>query len=202
MAGFASGATAVAAGTEPCLLTDAGAVECWLTDGANSLPKPVTGATSGVVSITSGGGSTESASEVTQVVGLTSGVTTISMGNSFACAVTADARVVCWGLNNLGQLGATSTATCNPSVSHPCSPVPLEVTGLPARMRSVSAGGSNACAVTLDGAVFCWGSNTSGIVNDGTHAAITSAPNSGAKPLRRYCRRIRRSGFGVCNHRR
>jgi alpha-tubulin suppressor-like RCC1 family protein len=42
-------------------------------------------------------------------------------------------------------------------------------------VTQISAGGSSACAVTQSGALYCWGSNTSGTVGDGTTTPRASA---------------------------
>jgi alpha-tubulin suppressor-like RCC1 family protein len=45
--------------------------------------------------------------------------------------------------------------------------VPSAVAGLrPA--RALALGGEHTCALTLDGAVYCWGTNTSGQLGDGS----------------------------------
>lgn len=79
----------------------------------------------------------------------------ISAGNAFACVVTTDGKVWCWGDNSCGELG---TAGEVPYVSA----TPLQVQGLPSAVTSVSAGGCGACAVTATGGVMCWGSGALG----------------------------------------
>jgi alpha-tubulin suppressor-like RCC1 family protein len=143
------------------------------------IPTPVTGLDSGVTAISAnlGGGvvcaiqngsalcwgyalngtlgnnSTVSSSVPVQVLGLTSGVQTISTGSDHVCASTS-AGVKCWGLNFYQQLGAASTDTC---YGGPCSKTPISVTGFSGPVQSVAAGFNHTCALS-NGSVQCWGS--------------------------------------------
>jgi alpha-tubulin suppressor-like RCC1 family protein len=83
----------------------------------------------------------------------------LASGANHNCAVTSADSVVCWGRNDWGQLGNGTTTS---------SSKPVAVTGLPEDVRTVSAGHSYACALTEGGAVWCWGSNKSGQLGDGT----------------------------------
>jgi hypothetical protein len=86
-----------------------------------------------------------------------SGVTQISTGDLFACAVNTDGALYCWGGG--GFLGdGTGNA----------SSTPVQVTTLGNAVAEVSAGDTAACARKTDGTLWCWGSNTFGIVGDGT----------------------------------
>ncbi len=76
----------------------------------------------------------------------------LSMGLSFACAVTTTGAAYCWGNNYAGQLGTGDTLP---------SRTPALVAGGLA-FRSVSAGEAHACGVTTSGAVYCWGRNHNG----------------------------------------
>jgi hypothetical protein len=66
------------------------------------------------------------------------------------CGVLLDARLLCWGRNDGGQLGTADEA----SVLTPRVPI------LVARERfsSVSVGNAFACGLTTDARVLCWGS--------------------------------------------
>jgi hypothetical protein len=78
----------------------------------------------------------------------------LEMGG-ISCGLTSAWRAYCWGKNDAGQLGVgTRTTTVGPE-----APVggaqPLDV-------GQISAGRSHACAITLVGALYCWGSNSHG----------------------------------------
>jgi alpha-tubulin suppressor-like RCC1 family protein len=128
--------------TQSCALTTAGGVKCW---GNNIL--------GGV-----GDGTFLRADSPVDVVGLTSGVTAISVGGSHACALTSAGGVKCWGNNTDGQLGDGSAADR--------SGVPVDVSGLTSGVAAIGVGTSYSCAVLSTGALKCWGLNTSGQLGD------------------------------------
>jgi alpha-tubulin suppressor-like RCC1 family protein len=95
----------------------------------------------------------------------------ISVGWAHACGITALGAAQCWGDNRAGQLG-------NGTVLN--SSVPVQVAGLTSGVVHISAGRWHTCAVTVDGAVFCWGDNSYGELGDGTTTSRTTpVPVSG-----------------------
>lgn len=74
----------------------------------------------------------------------------LALGDTFACGITGDGGVKCWGSNLDGQLGNGA-----PAISSRVDPV----TGLTGRVTNLSAGSASACAVTAAGGVVCWGPN-------------------------------------------
>jgi len=84
-----------------------------------------------------------------------SGVT-VDAGGYHSCALEAR-QAFCWG-NNRGQLGDGTM---------PDRLVPTAVAG-GLTFATLSAGDGASCGLTLTGAAYCWGFNTSGQLGDGT----------------------------------
>ena len=101
----------------------------------------------------------------TTVPGL-SGVKQIALGWLYACAITAQNRVMCWGENDLGQLGNNSTTA---------SYIPVTVAGLQ-NVVQISSSNEHVCAVTAQGFAYCWGKNSSGQLGNASTAAISTVP--------------------------
>ena len=182
--GLGAGVSAIAAGGfKACALKNTGGVACWGSNVGGG-PADVPGLSSGVSSIAVGhqhacavtnvggavcwglningelGDGTTIASETpVQVTGLSSGVAAIAAGYLHSCAVTTDGGVKCWGRGFEGQLG-DGTATQRGT--------PVDALGLESGVFAVSTGSHYSCALTLFGAVACWGRNDNGQLGDGT----------------------------------
>jgi alpha-tubulin suppressor-like RCC1 family protein len=108
----------------------------------------------------------------------------ISVGEWHSCGLGTSGIIYCWGLNEVGQLGIDSSATCPPA--HPCSPLPRAVSG-GLTFKAVTAGALHTCALAVDGAAYCWGNNTSGQVGAWTTETCGDQYNSypcATKPMR------------------
>lgn len=140
------GSGSVAPGNDhACVLTAVGGVKCW---GQNEEVRQV------------GDGTIFNRAEPVDVVGLESGVTSLSAGYWHSCAVTATGAVRCWGAGYDGQLGVAGS---------PYSlAVPGEVVGLTSPAVQVDAGWRHSCAVMVEGRVVCWGTNLEGELGNGT----------------------------------
>jgi len=90
----------------------------------------------------------------------------ISAGQAHTCAVTVDFTAYCWGSNTAGQLG---TRDLVPDCGGSCSGTPIEVDA-PFSVKSIAAGNGHTCALTTDGAAYCWGGNADGQLGNGTLA--------------------------------
>src|SRR5262249_12711928 len=89
---------------------------------------------------------------------------------SLACALARGGAVWCWGDGQLGQLGGVTPPppTPTPPPSNPLRATKID--NLPPA-TDIAVGGSFACAVTADGAVYCWGSNREGRAPNGAPRA-------------------------------
>jgi alpha-tubulin suppressor-like RCC1 family protein len=100
-----------------------------------------------------------------EVRAVVSDAVAVAAGSSHACAITTSGTVVCWGDNNSGQLGNGTTAP---------SSGPVQVTGLWTTAVALSAGESHTCAILADGALLCWGVNSTGQLGDGSRMYRTT----------------------------
>jgi alpha-tubulin suppressor-like RCC1 family protein len=92
----------------------------------------------------------------------------LSAGGSHTCGLTAGGAAYCWGDNHHGELGdggAATSAVPRP-VSGGLSFAALSA-GRPPAASSNFAGG-HTCALTRNGAAYCWGFNNQGQLGDGT----------------------------------
>ena len=137
--------TAVALGdAHSCGLRNDGVVLCWGLNQNGRL----------------GDGTTADRLEPTPITNPSaSAFTVVSAGGSHTCALTTAGTALCWGAGSSGQLG-TGAATAQQLVPGP-------ITGSTLFDR-LSAGFAHTCALQADGTAYCWGSNGSGRLGDGT----------------------------------
>jgi alpha-tubulin suppressor-like RCC1 family protein len=83
----------------------------------------------------------------------------VTVGSNHSCALRIVGRVVCWGLNENGEIGDGGDGRFRLE--------PSEVSGLIA-VVAVAAGDHHTCAVRFNGTVVCWGLNNEGQLGDGT----------------------------------
>lgn len=146
--GLGGGVKSIAAGsTFSCAVTASGAAKCW---GAN-------------LSGQLGNNSTTQSLIPTNVTGLETGVVEIKVGGAHGCAMTNQGAVRCWGNNANGRLGDGTSQS---------SLVPVNVAGLGSGVASISLGANHGCALTVSGAVKCWGQNSGGQL--GNNSTTTS----------------------------
>ena len=81
----------------------------------------------------------------------------LSVGGWHTCGRADDDRIYCWGWNEYGQLGATTTETCE--TRH--DPKPCSTSGLPVSggmsWQALDGGYRRTCAISDEGATYCWG---------------------------------------------
>ncbi len=149
-----TGAVAVAGCTGSfCALKTDGTVACWGSQSYQILGSSVSGTQYVPVAI----------------AGLSAPVTALSMPNTSACALLADATVQCWGEGLGSQVPGPPTANGTPTT----------VAGLAGVVALGVAGSGEAyheCVVKSDGSVSCWGYNPSGQL--GNNSTTTSATPS------------------------
>lgn len=139
------GIAAVTAGMyHTCALTVRGGVLCWGDNSSGQL----------------GDGTKVPHLAPTAVTGLSIGVQELAAGAMHTCALTTGGGVYCWGSNGFGQLGTAVFADE--------SLFPTPVAGFTGGVQAIAANASHTCALTKDGAVFCWGDNEAGQLGDGT----------------------------------
>ena len=100
----------------------------------------------------------------------------LSLGATQTCGITTDHRAMCWGENGTGQLGdGTRTVRASPTpVAGGLKFVAIATaSGFAGAMTAtapstVTGGNAHSCALTEDGAAYCWGWNGSGQLGDGT----------------------------------
>jgi alpha-tubulin suppressor-like RCC1 family protein len=155
VSGMESGIVAITSRqSTSCALTSAGAMKCW---GGNWIGQLGDGTNVSVRDLPA------------QVVGLTSGVQSMSVHQENTCAVMTSGQLKCWGSNFSGNLG-------RPVGTPGYSNTPLDVPGQ-SNVSSVSVGATHNCSISTGGALQCWGNNEYGALGSGT-LAIEFAPVS------------------------
>ena len=141
-------ASSIATGCDhTCVIVDAGAVRCW---GA----APALGY-GGLADV----GDNELPAELGEVA-LGEPVVELAAGQKHTCALTAQGAVRCWGLGGYGALGAGTThSTPNAATA--------AIVALGEVVTSITGGDRHTCALTLSGAVRCWGDGASGALGYG-----------------------------------
>jgi len=127
-----------------CALLPDSVVKCWGSNEYGQL----------------GDGTTKARRSAVRATQLPGSIRSLTAGAQHTCALTSDARVLCWGWNDSGQLGNGTTGERQP---------PQAVAGL-SNVVAVGAGGLHTCALVEGGAVKCWGDNRFGQLGDGTTA--------------------------------
>lgn len=156
--GLTSGVTAVATkATHTCALMTSGGGKCWGYNGFGQLGK-------GTMTLIQPYGDPTPA----DVTVLTNTIIAISPGWGHTCALMTNGGVKCWGYNSFGQLGNGTTI----GMPFYGQTAPVDVTGLTSGVTAIAAGWYHTCALTTNGGVKCWGSNSNGQLGDGTTTSL------------------------------
>ena len=143
VAGLGSGmASVTAGGSHTCASTQGGGAKCW---GDNTFGQL-------------GDGTMVQRLTPVDVVGLASGIATLSAGGDHTCALLAGGGLQCWGANRHGELGNGST-TPRTTLSN--------VYGLGSGVTSIASGQFHTCAMS-GSSINCWGDNTAGQLGTGS----------------------------------
>jgi alpha-tubulin suppressor-like RCC1 family protein len=132
--------------------------EIWLSDDGDGCARWPNGATK----CWGGGGGALAAGERSgtfpkATIALLEDATAFSLEESLGCARMRDSTVLCWGRNDVGQVGDGTTVLR-------LAPVPVQ--GL-RDVVQVAVNRESACARLDDGTVWCWGGNHAGQLGDG-----------------------------------
>ena len=159
-------------GSDWCVVTENGDVECWGNNESGEL----------------GNGTTEDRWTPVKVLGLPP-ASYVSIGDATACALTREGAVYCWGL---GEDDALGTGT-----NLPLSKTAVPVSGLEEGVTAISCGYGASCAVK-NGGVLCWGYGGNGLLGraqtadspvpapaTGLESGVTSVSVGGNSRLRR-----------------
>ena len=102
----------------------------------------------------------------------------VGVGSNTACALDRDRQAFCWGANQGGLLGVDA------SLGRIEAPRAVGAPHL--RFAQISVGARHQCALTVEGAAYCWGDNSSGQLGtgDATGNAIHPTPVAGGLNFR------------------
>lgn len=195
VSGLSSGIAAIAAGDEyTCAVTPAAGIHCWGandngqlgngTTNPSGVPVAVSGISSDTATIAAGYGAhtclvstgggvqcwgggrvidgIDSAKWAPVAIpGLSQDVAMIAAGGGHTCVLMTSGAVKCWGYNANGQLG-------NGTVNEEWQPI-VNVSGLESGVTQLATKWDHTCALTIEGAVKCWGGNATGELGNGTN---------------------------------
>lgn len=147
VAGLTSGVTSIAAGQRHSCAVHAGVAKCWGYNSENQLGDGTT---------------TERRSPQPVINTLMTAPVSVYTYNAHTCATTSDGKAFCWGLNNFGQLGDTSTTNRS-------SPVAMTLMA-DVSVKQLALGMQHTCALTTANQTYCWGKNDRGQLGNGTTA--------------------------------
>lgn len=130
-----------------CVVTEDGTVRCWGSSDEGALGYPGVEQV-GVDDVPADVGDVDIGDTAVQV----------SAGAEHTCALTAGGRVRCWGSGDEGRLGHSATT----DVGDDETPASAGNARIGTRALQVGAGDRHSCAITVAGAVRCWGSGDLG----------------------------------------
>jgi serine/threonine-protein kinase len=118
-------------------------------------------------------------------------VTELAVSSDHICALT-NAAVWCWGHNNFGQVGIGTDDPLGQTPGNDYVLHPTQVSNLNQPVVDLAVTGSASCAVTTNGNVYCWGSESSGQLGNGQTAGDVNQPPTvdGGAPTIQHASRV------------
>jgi alpha-tubulin suppressor-like RCC1 family protein len=168
-------ATSVATGlSHTCALLDDGTLKCWGNnlDGQLGL---------GLMAGNQGNDANSTPDKLAAVnVGVGKKARLVVAGGNHTCVIRDDDNVVCWGLNNAGQLGRGDTKDPVGKVAADMGDgLKVVSLGTNRKAKDLVAGDEFTCALLDDDSVKCWGQNQFGQLGLGTTADHGRAADMG-----------------------
>ncbi|HMV69495.1 MAG TPA: hypothetical protein PKA64_21815, partial [Myxococcota bacterium] len=149
-----------------CARLDDGSVACW---GENASGQLGTGDTDDL------GGAAADLPIGRVDLGTGASAIDLAVGADHACALLDTGDIVCWGRNASGQLGVGDTADVGDEPGEMGDLLaPVDVSGVTV---DLSAGGDTTCALSIAGAIRCWGANDHGQLGQSDTEARGDEPN-------------------------
>jgi alpha-tubulin suppressor-like RCC1 family protein len=98
----------------------------------------------------------------------------VAAGGSHSCGLRTDGAIYCWGLNQFGELGSTTSQPCSFNPNTTCAVTPQLVTG-GVKFKQVIAGAFHTCGIDTNGVAYCWGDNSNSQLGVGSTTIQSSA---------------------------
>lgn len=118
----------------------------------------VRGLVVGQVTITATSGTKSDTTEVNVVDSVADGALSVVVGSAHACALNGRGEAYCWGQGRLQQWGEAFSEQ---------GALKLHKVDTTQRFKTLAAGDSHTCGLTVAGAVYCWGRGELGQLGDG-----------------------------------
>lgn len=160
VSGLASGVITVAAGgSHACARVDGDQLKCW---GANDNGQLAAFSPAAIQSVPV---RVCVDTDCTSLGDFLTGVSRVTAGDDHTCVRTTTDRVLCWGLNDQGQIG-NGTNTSHSRPQDVCDDDACA--GVLSGVEAIAAGGAHTCALTSANVVHCWGWNRFGQIGSTT----------------------------------
>ena len=134
-----------------CAILDNGSVKCWGDNSKGQL----------------GDGTLSQRTTPTLVTNLGGNAISLSLGDRSSCALLDDGIVKCWGRNDFGQLGDSTTTDRK-------TPTQVSSFGTGRTAIAITSGLYHSCAILDNKSISCWGYNDYGQLGDGTTSTRSS----------------------------